>query len=44
MYFEAQSITKNNIKARIQRLKALQNIPSFDPDFCIQDLQAKGGN
>ena len=44
MYFEAQSITKNKIKAHIQRLKALQNIPSFDPDFCIQDLQAKGGN
>lgn len=44
MYFEAQSITKDNLKARLQRLKALQNIPSFDLDFCIEDLQAKGGN
>jgi hypothetical protein len=44
MYYQAQSITKDNLISRIKRLKVLQNIPGFDPDFCMEDLQAKGGN
>ena len=44
MYYQAQGITKDNLRSRIKRLKVLQNIPGFDPDFCMEDLQAKGGN
>jgi hypothetical protein len=43
MYFESQNVKRDQLSKNIERLKGFQNIPVFDPDFCIQDLQVKGG-
>jgi len=43
MYFESQTLKRDQLSKNIERLKGFQNIPSFDPGFCIHDLQVKGG-
>ncbi|MGK0386211.1 MAG: hypothetical protein ACI849_000820 [Patiriisocius sp.] len=43
MYFEAQDITREQLSRNMQRLQRLGNIPEFDSNLCIKDLQAKGG-
>ncbi len=43
MYFEGSNLGKSQVTRMIEKLKQRANVPQFDTELCLADLQAKGG-